>query len=66
VSAAGARLAAARHTAARNTATSATSGSPRGSDTQVVDDREAWLVDSENDTSELSPFATAIVVDPHP
>jgi hypothetical protein len=61
VSVAGARRAAGRHMA-----TSASQVSPRGSAIDDADDRDAWFFDGANDTSELSPFATAIVVDPRP
>ena len=60
-SAVGARIAAARHRLP-----APTQGVPHTSVVHAADERRGWFVDDVKDTSELSPYATAIILDPRP
>jgi hypothetical protein len=57
----GARIAVGRHMFA-----GAMRGTPRTTPADGADVRASWLADGELDTSELSPYAPAIVIDPRP
>jgi hypothetical protein len=57
----GARIAVGRHMFA-----GAMRGTPRAATAGDADVRATWLADGEMDTSELSPYAPAIVIDPRP